>query len=135
MACLVCGSTENLLRHHIDYELGLTVEICAKCHAGVHSGKIRPDLLPPVSRFDYLTAKDGVAVQVRLSLPQVVAWDAWVRRREEAEGRPLRESERLRGLLLVLQIDELRGPDAKALLFDALGNRRAIRRLTRSEGA
>lgn len=34
--CRVCGTTNNLIQHHIDYESDFTVSLCQKCHSNVH---------------------------------------------------------------------------------------------------
>ena len=34
--CLRCGSTENLERHHPNYENSAFIPLCTKCHHAVH---------------------------------------------------------------------------------------------------
>ena len=49
-SCKNCGSVEQVQEHHVDYEEGVTVLLCAECHRGVHYGRIRPDLKPKARR-------------------------------------------------------------------------------------
>lgn len=35
--CEICGSTENLQRHHVSYEPGITQILCVDCHKKVHN--------------------------------------------------------------------------------------------------
>lgn len=38
--CEICGSTEKLERHHLDYNQPLLVNtLCLKCHRQIHSGR------------------------------------------------------------------------------------------------
>jgi len=40
--CSICGSTENLERHHPDYDRPLdVVTLCRSCHCRVHSGTLK----------------------------------------------------------------------------------------------
>lgn len=37
--CASCGSTENVLTHHLSYEPEITVPLCRSCHGEVHFSK------------------------------------------------------------------------------------------------
>lgn len=41
--CRICGTTYNLVQHHIDYKSEFTVTLCQKCHRSVHK---RPEEYP-----------------------------------------------------------------------------------------
>jgi len=36
MRCTVCGSEENIQRHHLSYEPEVTIFLCRKCHTLIH---------------------------------------------------------------------------------------------------
>lgn len=68
--CETCGSTENLVKHHITYEPELTKILCRKCHEKAHA---KPGAIRRPSGFNYFTGKcdlrktDTVAVMVSMS--------------------------------------------------------------------
>jgi hypothetical protein len=36
MSCVICGSTENLVSHHISYEPEIIETLCKSCHREIH---------------------------------------------------------------------------------------------------
>jgi AbrB family looped-hinge helix DNA binding protein len=37
--CLICGSTKNVVKHHINYENGDIVYLCQSCHIKIHKNQ------------------------------------------------------------------------------------------------
>jgi len=35
--CSICGSTKGIVKHHMDYENNVTIEICSVCHRHIHA--------------------------------------------------------------------------------------------------
>lgn len=49
--CVECGSDEDLVVHHTQYDPEHTVEVCRKCHAKIHNNESHP--LYPVDESPY----------------------------------------------------------------------------------
>jgi hypothetical protein len=48
--CAVCGSTKNVVRHHLSWEPETTMPVCKSCHNRIHRGDLvdyRPTAQPP----------------------------------------------------------------------------------------
>ena len=45
--CEICGDTEILQRHHIQYEPPEVITVCYSCHCFIHNRKLAKNSIPP----------------------------------------------------------------------------------------
>lgn len=81
--CVICGSTENLVHHHISYNPEEIVFLCRSCHGKVHAS---PDAPTPPPNF-----YTGVVAATRVPEPMSELMERYVER-----GTYLSESEFIR---------------------------------------
>lgn len=63
--CTVCGATDNLIDHHINYEPGEVIPVCLSCHWKIHNeDDFHPDLTPDHVPEDRQWNSTGKSVDV-----------------------------------------------------------------------
>lgn len=68
MNCIECGSTEQLVEHHVSYDPEDTVWMCRSCHIKLHGRKkVRPDGFHS-TKNPYLIVKIPEKLKLRLDL-------------------------------------------------------------------
>lgn len=50
--CIICGSSENVIDHHTNYEKNIVVKVCRKCHVKIHSRWTRDERFRKFSPVD-----------------------------------------------------------------------------------
>jgi len=75
--CHICGNSESLDTHHVDYEKPETKKLCRSCHVKVHKEDgYHDELLPPESQRGHTVAdievdktqippRDGYSIQLK----------------------------------------------------------------------
>lgn len=89
MKCAICGSTENIIKHHTSYGREETIWLCRSCHVKVHQNPthiLYPEDKPtefgkrpaiPKIQFYAPTWRSGdrLVVPIRKSLTQIYSLD------------------------------------------------------------
>jgi ribosome-binding protein aMBF1 (putative translation factor) len=78
--CEICGDTELLQRHHIQYEPVEVITVCYSCHCLIHNRKLAKNSIPPeqnslnrkrVNHNYYLSTKKSKVKRVETDIKKI----------------------------------------------------------------